>query len=289
MVNKSKLILLILAAIISLGIIGTTRAADCTAPTLVAEGDDPSVSWPYIAFQGYANVDGIMKQELQYHHIPSGITSGTGLFYPEGQNAEVSGSTIAFAGGYYDIENDIATVTEGVGHLPSISGSIIAYGGWEDEDWNNNGREDDAVRIYSTESSSVMNEHVIGGWNPEISGNTVVMYVFEWMRPEDLNEDGVLNDIIVSYYDLRETEQYLISTGMNGWSVGVSGDTIAFAANEGDDERDWNNDGDERDNVIFYCDVSTEISVPVIANMVDDYVADGAIDNAGIGEALRVI
>ena len=77
------------------------------------------------------------------------------------------------------------------------------------------------------------------------------------------------------------------NTGAAGGEPSVSGNIIAFVSPEVSMSQDLNGDGDTEDIVIRYLTIEMAPTIESIADQVDEFLADGSIENQGHAEALQ--
>lgn len=257
----TKLVILILTSVLIIG--GGVSATEIVLNT-GAGGNFPSVSGSIIAFTTYEsdafedlNKDGDMNDfMIRYYNISDKSLVNTGLM-----------------GGIIGIRRTVQQLGQVIGEGPSISGSVIAFTGYEywyykepfirrglyglegdlngDGDWN-----DYVIQYYDISDGSLGNTRAEGRF-PSISGSIIVFSTYEYKVDKDLNGDGDKNDYVIHYYDI--SKKYLVNTGVVGGSreegPSVSGSVIAFTTHEGNVDKDLNSDGDKHDSVIRYLTV----------------------------------
>lgn len=149
--------------------------------------------------------------------------------------------------------------TNADGRNPVIYGSIVVFETIEKtagKDLNNDGDQADTViRYYDIDTGEILNTE-IAGKNPSIYANTIAFETSETEQDLDLNSDGDKKDNIIMYYDIRDKK--VISTTAEGKSPALYADFIAFSTPESLLEIDYNNDGDQTDEIIRYYKISTK-------------------------------
>ena len=90
---------------------------------------------------------------------------------------------------------------------------------------------------------------------PTVSGNVIVCRTNEQLAGQDLNNNGIIYDPILQYYDIfTKTLVNTMAIDSNPLPV-ISGDTIAFVSNEFDIKIDLNGDGKLNHNIVMYYDI----------------------------------
>ncbi|MBD3304036.1 hypothetical protein GF343_02740 [Candidatus Woesearchaeota archaeon] len=146
------------------------------------------------------------------------------------------------------------------GRNPAIYGSIVVFETAEPDlgtDLNNDGDTSDRViRYYDVDSGEIFNTG-IAGKNPAIFAQYITFETSEQEQGTDLNADNDTEDNIILYYSTRD--QKLISTTAEGKNPSLFGDYIAFSAPaESLRGIDYNNDGDQEDEIIMLYRISTK-------------------------------
>jgi PKD repeat protein len=248
---------------------GVIAYYDISTDTLVptdAIGNDPKISGPTIAFTSYEkrvlqdlNGDGDMNDTvIRYHDLNSGTTVNTGMI---GSEPDVSGSFIAFHSSEIDLGQDI----NGDGILGAVP----------------------MIRYYDMSSGTVTNTGVIG-W-PSIDGS-IIAYTQRESFIGDLNGDGDTLDDLIGYYDISTGED--VTTDVHGqttWVGHIGGRIIAFETFEKNVGLDLNGNGKVwTDYVVRYIKLpSPPPSLPQLSEIVDEFVADGSVENEGVTRTLH--
>jgi hypothetical protein len=146
------------------------------------------------------------------------------------------------------------------GRNPVMYGSTVVFETAESDlgtDLNNDGDTDDKViRYYNIDSGEIFNTE-IAGKNPAIFAQYIAFETSEKDQNADLNADGDKEDNIILYYSLRD--QKVISTTAEGRTPSLFGDYIAFSTPaESINGIDYNNDGDQEDEIIKLYRISTK-------------------------------
>ncbi|MBW3004306.1 hypothetical protein KY310_00540 [Candidatus Woesearchaeota archaeon] len=150
--------------------------------------------------------------------------------------------------------------TRAEGRNPVMYGSIVAFETAESDlgtDLNNDGDTNDKViRYYDADSGEIFNTE-ISGKNPSIFAQYIAFETSEKDQHADLNADNDTADNIILYYSLRDKK--VISTTAEGKTPSLFGDYIAFSTPA---EKimgiDYNNDGDQQDELIKLYRISTK-------------------------------
>ena len=149
--------------------------------------------------------------------------------------------------------------TQTIGRNPLIYGNIITFETSEQDigqDLNNDeDRNDKVIRYYDIDSGEIFNTGM-AGQNPSIYAFNIAFEASEADQNMDLNNDGDQNDNVILYYSIRDKK--VISTTVEGKSPRMFQDFIAFSAPESVTEIDYNNDGDQQDEIIKYYKISTK-------------------------------
>ncbi|MBW3002528.1 hypothetical protein KY338_05210 [Candidatus Woesearchaeota archaeon] len=150
--------------------------------------------------------------------------------------------------------------THADGKNPVIYGSTVAFETAESDlgtDLNNDGDTNDKViRYYNVDSGDIFNTE-IAGKNPTIFAQYIAFESSEKDQNADLNADNDTNDNIILYYSLRDKK--VISTTAEGKTPSLFGDYIAFSTPaEKIRGIDYNNDGDQEDEIIKLYKISTK-------------------------------
>jgi len=145
------------------------------------------------------------------------------------------------------------------GRNPVIYGSTVVFETAEQDvelDLNNDGdKKDMVIRYYDVDSGELLNTEMAGK-NPSVHANTIAFETAEADQDIDLNSDGDKTDNIIIYYDIRDKK--VISTTAEGKSPNLFADFIAFSTPETLLGIDYNNDGDQNDEIIRYYKISTK-------------------------------
>lgn len=149
--------------------------------------------------------------------------------------------------------------TKADGRNPVIYGSIVVFETAEqdaDKDLNNDGdKTDKVIQYYDIDSGETLNTEM-AGINPSIYANTIAFETSESAQQADLNADDDTNDNVILYYNLRDKK--VISTTAEGKAPNLFADFIAFSTPESLMGIDYNNDGDQQDDIIRYYKISTK-------------------------------
>ncbi len=149
--------------------------------------------------------------------------------------------------------------TEAVGRNPVIYGSTVVFETSEkdiNQDLNNDGdTKDKVIRYYDVDSGETFNTE-IAGENPSIFAQYIAFETSEEAQSADLNADGDTADNIILYYSLRDKK--VISTTAEGKRPSLFNDFIAFSTLESLIGIDYNNDGDQQDEIIRFYKISTK-------------------------------
>ena len=149
--------------------------------------------------------------------------------------------------------------TEAVGRNPIIYGSTVVFETSEkdiEKDLNNDGdTKDKVIRYYDVDSGETFNTE-IAGENPSIFAQYIAFETSEEAQNTDLNADDDMADNIILYYSLRDKK--VISTTVEGKKPSLFNDFIAFSTPESLMGIDYNNDGDQEDEIIRFYKISTK-------------------------------
>ncbi len=149
--------------------------------------------------------------------------------------------------------------TESVGRSPIIYGSTVVFETSEkdiNKDLNNDGdTKDKVIRYYDVDSGETFNTG-IAGENPSIFAQYIAFETSEEAQNADLNADNDTADNIILYYSLRDRK--VISTTAEGKRPSLFSDFIAFSTPESLMGIDYNNDGDQQDEIIRFYKISTK-------------------------------
>lgn len=175
---------------------------------------------------------------------------------------------------YYDTITGLAVYTKEqpyrlYGKSLAISEGVIAYIVYEyyvGRDLSGDGDRYDFILAYYdifTGSATYTTEQPYGsdGNSFDIAEGVIAYIAYEYYVGRDLNGDGDTSDRILAYYDIS-TSSAIYTTEqpyrLYGNSPTISQGVITFIADENNDARDLNGDGDMCDLVLAYYDIFTD-------------------------------
>lgn len=178
---------------------------------------------------------------------------------------------------YYDSAADKLVSTKLLGVNPSIAGNQIAFATPESgKDLNGDGdTTDHIIRYYRLDKKEVKNTKAVGEY-PAMSGTTIFFQTSEAMLNEDLNRDGVLNDVVIRYYAIPSVQ--IINTFIVGEQPSVNPKGIAaFTSVEALAGNDLNADGDFEDEILYLYDANSNTPTNTKISAAQPFSADTAV------------
>ena len=186
---------------------------------------------------------------------------------------------------YYDSSADKLVSTKLEGTHPRIKQNFIAFAAPEDDvDFNNDGdTKDTIIKYYNIEKKEVKNTKAVGDY-PSIAGKIIFFQTSETDLNADLNRDGILNDVVIRYYNAQSINT--VNTFVTGEKPLVNSKGLAvFTSFEGLAGEDLNGDGDFEDEILYLYDansgesINTKISgsQPIITDLSIAFVKDNTI------------
>lgn len=168
--------------------------------------------------------------------------------------------------------------TQAEGQNPVLYGSITAFETSEksiEKDLNNDGdTQDTVIRYYNIDTGDTLNTE-IAGKNPSIFAYTIVFETSEKEQGTDLNADNDTEDNVILYYNIKERK--VISTTAEGHNPSIYADYISFSTPESRLGIDYNNDGDQQDEIIRFYKLSTKELTNTRAAGLNPAVSDGYV------------
>lgn len=252
-----------------------------------AVGSHPSIFGKIIAFSTTDN-------QIAYFDVEKGELISLGL---EGSEPVIHGHFIAFTSGqtirYYDLLTGEATDTGAVGQHPSIYGNIIAFSTEERSlgaDLNGDGDVKDwVIRYFDLARQSLTNTGAVGT-SPAIYGKYIAFETEERAHGADLNGDGDIKDIVISYYDIELGQVF--TTGRLGMEPDIYENVISFWVFEPLARLDLNGDGDRSDPIVQVYRIEPQAQIePLVIQAILSYPnpARHSVRFAVQGEGIRGI
>lgn len=210
-----------------------------------AVGSHPSIFEKIIVFSTTDN-------RIAYFNVEKGELVSLSL---EGSEPVIHGHFIAFTSGqtirYYDLLTGEVTDTGAIGQHPSIYGNIIAFSTDEralGTDLNSDSDiKDWVIRYFDIAKKSLTNTGAVGT-SPAIYGKYIAFETEERAHGADLNGDGDIKDIVISYYDIELGRVF--TTGRLGMEPDIYENVISFWVFEPLARLDLNGDGDRSDPIV---------------------------------------